>query len=139
MADSVQILTAKLHRYCELFDTGQFDEFAAQFADGQWHRAEPGKDATRAWIDEWVLTYDGRPGTQHLTTNLIVEVDEEAGTATASSYITVIQGVEGFPMQPIFGGRYKDRFERRGGEWVWLERNVLSDVRGDTSHHVRSR
>jgi hypothetical protein len=139
MSDSVQILTAKVHRYCELFDTGQFDEFAAQFAHGQWHRAEPGAEATRQWIEEWVLTYDGRPGTQHLTTNLIVEVDEGAGTATASSYITVIQGVEGFPMQPIFGGRYKDRFERRGGEWVWLERKVLSDVRGDTSHHVRSR
>ena len=60
MPDTIQTITAMLHRYCELFDTGQFDEFAAQFTHGQWHRADPGAPATRAWIDEWVLTYDGR-------------------------------------------------------------------------------
>ena len=126
-----------IHRYCELFDTADFDGFAAQFAGGQWHRAEPGAAATRQWIRDHVILHDGRPGTQHVTTNVIVDVDEVAGTATASSYITVIQGVPGFPMQPIFGGRYKDRFERVDGEWMWRERKVLGDVYGDISHHVR--
>jgi hypothetical protein len=137
MADSVRTITAMIHQYCELFDTGDFDAFARQFAHGQWHRADPGEAATRQWITDHVLTYDGRPGTQHLTTNLIVDVDEEAGTATARSYITVIQGVPGFAMQPIFGGRYHDRFERVDTAWVWRERRVLPDVYGDTSHHVR--
>jgi hypothetical protein len=136
-ADSRQTIIAMIHRYCELFDTGDFDGFAAQFAHGQWHRAEPGAAATRQWIADHVLTYDGRPGTQHLTTNVIVDVDEDAGTATASSYITVMQGLPDFPMQPIFGGRYKDTFERVDGEWVWRQRTVLGDVYGDTSRHVR--
>src|SRR5260370_11926410 len=61
MPDSAQQITSMVHRYCELFDTGQLDEFAAQFEHGQWHRAEPGAAATRRWIDEHVLLYDGLP------------------------------------------------------------------------------
>ena len=59
MADSVQQITAIIHRYCELFDTGQLDEFVAQCEHGQWHRAEPGAAATRRWIDEHVLFSTG--------------------------------------------------------------------------------
>jgi len=33
-ADSVQLLTGKIYAYAELFDTGQFDAFAAQFGTG---------------------------------------------------------------------------------------------------------
>lgn len=32
MTDSTGQITALMHNYCELFDTGRFDEFAAQFA-----------------------------------------------------------------------------------------------------------
>jgi SnoaL-like domain len=137
MPDSVQQITSMVHRYCELFDTGQFDEFAAQFEHGQWHRAGPGAEATRRWIDECVYLYDGRPGTKHLTTNLTVEVDEEAGTAVAQSYITVLQALPDFPLQPIFAGRYRDRFTRVDGRWRWARREVIGDLYGDVSHHVR--
>ena len=77
MPDSAQQITTIVHRYCELFDTGQLVEFAAQFGHGQWHRAEPGAAATRRWIDEHVLLHDGLPATKHLTTNLIVDLDED--------------------------------------------------------------
>jgi hypothetical protein len=135
MDDPVQAITAIVYRYCELFDTGDFDAFARQFEHGVWHKAEPGAKAVRAWIDEHVLTYDGLPMTKHVTTNLIVEADES--TATAQSYITVLQGLPDFPLQPILAGRYRDRFQRVDGEWRWLERRVISDLRGDTSHHTR--
>jgi hypothetical protein len=49
MPDSVKQIAALVHRYCELFDTGQFDEFAAQFEHGQWHRADPDAAAARRW------------------------------------------------------------------------------------------
>ena len=42
-------------------------------------------------------------------------------------------------MQPIFAGRYQDRFEHVDGTWVWRVRAVLGDLYGDTSHHVRPR
>lgn len=137
MADSVGQITALVYDYCELFDTGRFDEFAAQFEHGQWHRAEPGAAAARRWIDEHVHTHDGLPRTKHLTTNLTVEVDEAAGTATARSYITVLQALPDFPLQPIFAGRYRDRFARVDGRWRWTRREVIGDLYGDVSRHVR--
>jgi SnoaL-like domain len=136
-SESVRVLTATLHRYCELFDTGQFDAFASQFEDGRWHRAPPGTAGTRQWIEEFVITYDGSPRTQHITTNLTVDVAADNRSATASSYITVFQGAPGFALQPVFAGIYKDRFEHTSGEWRWLERAVVPLMRGDTSHHVR--
>ena len=106
-------------------------------SDGQWFRAEPGTPATRRWIDEHVLIYEGSPRTKHVTTNLIVDVDDAAGTAEAQSYVTVLQALPDFPLQPIFSGRYQDRFERVDGEWRWRERRVLADLYGDTSRHRR--
>ena len=137
MPDSASQITALVHRYCELFDTGRFEEFAAQFEHGQWHRADPGAAAARRWIEDNVHVYGGLPRTKHLTTNLTVEVDEEAGTAVARSYITVLQALPGFPLQPIFAGRYRDRFARVDGCWRWTRREVIGDLYGDVSHHVR--
>jgi hypothetical protein len=138
MPDSVQQITSMVHRYCELFDTGRLDEFAAQFLHGQWHRADPGAEAARRWIDDHVQLYDGLPCTKHVTTNLTVEVDEGVGTAVARSYITVLQALPDFPLQPIFAGRYQDRFARAAGRWRWTRREVIGDLYGDTSRHLRT-
>jgi 3-phenylpropionate/cinnamic acid dioxygenase small subunit len=138
MSNSVQELTAMVHRYCELFDTGDFAAFAQQFEHGVWYKAAPGAEAVLAYIDEHVLLYDGLPRTKHVTTNLVIDVDEDDQTATASSYVTVFQALPDFPLQPIFMGRYKDRFERVDGVWRWRERQVIGDLRGDTSRHTRT-
>jgi len=138
MTDSVKTLSDMIYRYAELFDTGEFDAFAAQFEHGQWHKAEPGTAGTRQWIEDHVRVHDGLPRTKHVITNLIVDVDEQAGTATSRSYVTVWQAVPpDFPLQAVFSGRYRDRFERVDGGWRWLERGVLADFYGDTSRHVR--
>ncbi len=137
MTDAVAQITALVYRYCELFDSAQFDAFAAQFEHGQWHRAEPGAEAARQWLDNHVLLHDGLPRTKHSTTNLVVEVDEEAGTATARSYVTVLQATTDFPLQPIFAGRYHDRFTRVDGRWQWTQREVVGDLYGDVSQHRR--
>ena len=57
---------------------------------------------------------DGTPGTKHVTTNLIIEIDDQATGAAARSYFTVLQAVPGLPLQPILAGRYRDRFQRAG-------------------------
>ena len=63
--------------------------------------------------------------------------DEDAGTATATAYVTIFQALPDFPLQPIFAGRYQDRLTRIGGVWHWTERRVLNDLYGDISRHVR--
>ncbi|CAM5465366.1 Nuclear transport factor 2 family protein OS=Streptomyces rimosus subsp. rimosus (strain ATCC/ DSM 40260 / JCM 4667 / NRRL 2234) OX=1265868 GN=SRIM_026395 PE=4 SV=1 [Streptomyces rimosus subsp. rimosus] len=60
---------------------------------------------------------DGTPRTQHVTSNVAIEVDERGGYADARSYVTVFQALPELPLQAIAAGRYRDRFERRGGRW----------------------
>ena len=137
MSDAVKQITDLMFRYAELFDTGRFDEFAALFERGKWHKAEPGAAAARQWITDHVQLYDGQTRTKHVTTNVIVDVDEDAGTATASAYVTIFQALPDFPLQPIFSGRYQDRLTRIDGGWRWTERRVINDLYGDISRHVR--
>jgi 3-phenylpropionate/cinnamic acid dioxygenase small subunit len=81
---------------------------------------------------------DGTPRTRHVTTNLIIEVDERAGTATSRSYYTVLQQTDGFALQPIATGRYHDTFERIGDTWQFASRVVGEQFDGDRSHHLRA-
>ncbi len=76
---------------------------------------------------------DGTPKTRHVTTNIFIEVDEQAGTAVGRAYFTVFQCLPDFPLQAIAAGRYRDRFERRSGRWRFIGRRVLTDFFGDVS------
>jgi hypothetical protein len=40
-------------------------------------------------------------------------------------------------LQPIVSGRYYDRFERRDGQWRFVERRVRTDLVGEVSRHLR--
>jgi 3-phenylpropionate/cinnamic acid dioxygenase small subunit len=80
---------------------------------------------------------DGTPRTRHVTTNTIIEIDEDAETATSRSYYTVFQSLPDFPLQPIASGRYSDRFDPSEGSWRFIERHVIGGLSGDTSRHRR--
>ena len=80
---------------------------------------------------------DGTPRTKHVTTNLAIDVDEEAGTAVSRSYFTVLQALPDLALQPIVSGRYYDRFERHEGHWRFVETRVRTDLVGDVSRHLR--
>jgi hypothetical protein len=67
----------------------------------------------------------------------LVDTDDQAGTATARSYVTVFQARPGLTLQPIMSGRYHDRFQRRDGCWRFTERRVLIDLTGDLTGHLR--
>ena len=69
---------------------------------------------------------DGRSTTSHEITNIMIEVDEVAGTAIGRAYWTLYQAVSGTPRKPVLSGRYLDRFERRNGRWRFAERIATS-------------
>lgn len=69
---------------------------------------------------------DGFAATSHEITNLMIEVDEAAGTATAKSYWTVYQSVSGTPRLAVLAGRYDDHFARRDGKWRFTSRAAVS-------------
>jgi hypothetical protein len=140
--DDVDAITALIHTYAERLDTGDLDGVAQLFEHATWGspgRGEPlrGAAQVRHGYDGVILYEDGTPRTKHVISNVTVEVDEVMGSATASSYFTVLQAVADLPLQPIIAGRYGDSFERVEGRWRFSERMIIPDLIGDLSHHLR--
>jgi 3-phenylpropionate/cinnamic acid dioxygenase small subunit len=128
--------------YAFLVDDGEFAALGELLAEADFSLnggpAVHGRDAIERLAQDTLQTYDdGTPRTRHVTTNLIIEVDEQAGSATSRSYFTVFQSLPGFPLQAIASGRYQDRFQRQDGRWHFTERRVSTSFTGDVSHHVR--
>ncbi|MEU6379400.1 nuclear transport factor 2 family protein [Streptomyces sp. NPDC046909] len=133
-----------IYRYAELLDSGDFAGVGELFTDAVIHVHETGeeyagRDEIRAMYEDWVRTYpdNGTPHTRHVTTNLILDVDDERGTATCRSYVTVLQCTDELPLQPIVSGRYHDRFRRVDGTWRFEHRRMINDYLGDLSRHLR--
>ena len=127
--------------YAELVDDGDFAGVGALLADATITGAAgsvSGRDAIETMLRDNLIVYDdGTPRTKHVTTNVAIEVDEEAGTAVSRSYFTALQALPDLALQPIVSGRYHDRFERRDGRWRFVERRVRTDLVGDASRHLR--
>jgi hypothetical protein len=96
-----------------------------------------GAVAITAMLTDTVIRYeDGTPRTQHVTTNLAIDLDGDAAVAT--SYVTVFQAVSGvLPFGPIASGRYRDTLAHHNGQWRFTERRVTMPLLGDLRHHLR--
>jgi ketosteroid isomerase-like protein len=143
--DDVYMAIANLvYSYAERIDAGDFDGVAELFTHAQITAdsadfAPQGKDEVLAMYVASTRRYedDGTPKTKHVTTNLIVEVDEGGDTAHARSYYTVMQAVPGsLALQPVISGRYRDWFERVDGSWRFTRRHMIVDLVGDLSQHL---
>jgi 3-phenylpropionate/cinnamic acid dioxygenase small subunit len=136
-------ITNLLYLYAEHMDAGKLDDAAQLFA----HAAvilggqdEPSDALTlRQTWESFVIIYPcGTPRTKHVVTNPIIELDEEARTATCRSTYTVLQQTDALPLQIIAAGRYHDRFERVDGKWRFTFRDYrLLDHVGNVSQHLK--
>ncbi|AJC61437.1 nuclear transport factor 2 family protein [Streptomyces sp. 769] len=128
-------------RYAELVDDGDFAGLGVLLAAATFTgsgEAVSGRDAIEKMFRDTLIVYaDGTPRTQHVISNVAIEVDEQAGTAVSRSYVTVLQALPDLPLQPIAGGRYHDRFARGAGRWRFVERQVRINLVGDVSRHLR--
>ena len=139
--DDVEAIRALIHGYAELIDLGDLDAVAALFAQGTWNspgRGTPlrGTDQVRRAYDG-VILYDGIPSTKHVISNVTIEIADDRTNASARSYFTVLQGRPDFPLQPVISGRYHDRFQRIDDAWRFAAREIIPDLIGDLSHHLR--
>jgi hypothetical protein len=134
-----------LFAYCWHMDRAEFDALGALFAhasmgDGSTSNAPElrGADAIAALYRGRCIVYpDGTPRTKHVCTNAIIEIDDDGRHATSRSYFLVEQQLDDFPLQPIVGGRYHDRFERADDGWRFAARRFFVDLVGDVSRHQR--
>lgn len=125
--------------YCEGIDTGDFDAVARIWEHGRWFFADgPGSEPVRRWLEENLIVYDGIPRTKHQLSNVVIDVDDESGTAFVRCCVSVHQAAPDFPLQPIFVGRMNAEFVRLNDRWWWRSQEVLPDLIGDLSRHSRS-
>jgi ketosteroid isomerase-like protein len=141
-ARDVAAITALVHEYAFRIDAGDLDGVAELFAHaelGSSVRPERmrGTQAARGNYRGVILYDDGTPRTMHCITNLTITVDDGASSASARSYFTVLQALDGPALQPIIAGQYRDRFEQVDGHWRFTERIIHPDLIGDLSRHMR--
>jgi ketosteroid isomerase-like protein len=142
MPDAERSIENLILSYAEFVDHGDLEGMADLLAeatigvDGVADGLR-GRDKILALLSSTIRIHDdGTPRTKHVTTNIQIEVDEVAGTATARSYFTVLQAAPGLGLQTIVAGRYRDRFERRQDRWCFVERRFTTDLVGDVSRHL---
>ena len=131
-----------MYGYAHKFDDADFEGFAQLFARGtlEFRNLAPpmvGPEVVLSFIRNRVLLYDGRPGTNHLMHNALIDVAPDGKTATAVSYVQILQGVPDFPIQTIGTGRYLDQFAADEDGWYFIDRVGIGSLRGDFSRHLR--
>jgi ketosteroid isomerase-like protein len=141
--DSIDEIRNLIYRYYHLMDLGDYEGVASLYgSDGILQDANQGttwtgKEETLALWQGLVVMYDGIPRTKHCVMNLVVEVDEEAGTATAKNYTVEFQATDALPLQPLIVGRWNDTLRREDGRWRFVKRRWFSDLVGDLSAHLK--
>ncbi len=143
MGGSREAIEKLVFLYAERIDQGDFGGVADLFAEAE--ISVEGSDAVTRGREAVLTLYetttrrypdDGTPKTKHLTTNLIIEVDEAADRATCRSYFTVLQRTASLPLQVVISGRYRDGFIRADGVWRFAARHMLLDQFGDLGQHL---
>jgi hypothetical protein len=140
VAADVVAITHLIHRYPELIDAGDFAGVAELFryAHDMNHDEQGAPRDLEQLLRGLVRTYEGgRTSTHHVVTNVDVVVAPDRATATARSYITVLQARPELPLQVIASNRHEDTFERVDGTWRFSGRTDRPGLLGDMSHHVR--
>jgi len=142
MEDSRQIENL-IYRYAELIDDGDLKGVAELFREAE--IISTVHNVRRVGFDDVLTMYQqscrvyestGTPLTKHITTNVIIEVDESGTDACARSYYAVIQATETLPLQPIISGRYKDHFRKVENQWRFSSREMFVELIGNCSAHL---
>ena len=139
---SFHAITTLMYRYAEYVDAADFAGIGALFAKGEMTtRGMPGaivgaEAVAKLYTHTNKVHPNGTLLTRHLTTNVIVDIDEVADSATARSSFVVFQATPTVRLQPIVAGRYRDTFARNDGEWHFSQREMGVEQIGDVSDHL---
>ena len=135
-------ITTLMYRYAEYVDAADFASIGALFADGEMTtRGMPGAivgaDAVAGLYSHTNKVHsNGTLMTRHLTTNVVVDIDEAEDAAAARSSFVVFQATVQVALAPIVAGRYRDRFQRVDGAWRFAQREMDVQQIGDVSDHL---
>lgn len=129
--------------YTHYMDNAEFGKVGELFTNGTLvtsFNSPKGKEQVEKHLTENLQVYpDGTLRTSHVTTNIVLDINEAASVATSVSYLTLFQQNtdKDFPLQAILTGRYHDRFRLTDDSWHFESRELVVTLLGDISHHAK--
>lgn len=129
-------ITDLMNLYCTAIDSGDLKTFGRLFANATWvaEGRVPGPES----MSNMILYEDGTPRTKHVITNLTLDIDEAAGSASGHCYVTVYQQTTEFPLQAIFVGEYYDTFSLSAQGWGFTRREIRHSLIGNMRAHLKT-
>ena len=136
------VISNLIYEYARLIDLGDFEGIGELFKRGKivFKDSEQiteisGSKGIKELYEKTTRRYDdGTPRTHHATTNITLVID--GNSAFSSSYFTVFQQLDNFPLQPIITGSYEDIFLYEEDEWHFQTREIKVSLVGDISQHI---
>ena len=133
-----------LYKYPECADTGNFAgvgelfQYCEMVVPGQANYRAPSVEAYTAYYAKWVRKFpdSGTPKTRHVMSNISISMDGAPDRAKSRSYVSVFQGTDKLPLQPIVVGTYLDKFQKVDGKWRFVERFEDMELIGNCSEHL---
>ena len=133
MTDADEI-AALVHRYARLLDDGDVDAVVALFEHSTWRSLPVGStlrgSAEVRPVYENLIAQDASHPTKHLLTNLTIDVEPGATTASSHCYWTVLRSVPGGGIEIALSGQYIDTFEKVDRSWRFTDRLITVDLTG---------
>ncbi len=136
----------QIYRMGYALENGDFEQVGrllrhATFgADRLGRRILKGSEAIRDQYRSTNITYPGHGrATREMYTNVLIEVDLDAGTARSTTAYTVAQQIPGAPgarFELLVAGRYEDEWARIEGGWAWTDRYIVVQFKNDLDGHM---
>jgi hypothetical protein len=137
----------KIYRMGYALEDGDFElvgellRHATFGADRIGRKAFEGREAIRDQYARTNITYPGHGrATREIYTNVLIDIDLEAGTARSTTAYTVAQQTPDgeSPFALLVAGRYEDEWARIDDEWHWTDRYVVVQFKNDLDRHMKS-
>lgn len=129
-----QAIAEGLYRYCRSLDRMDRELFGSVFESGASLDYGEHFAGTAEEFREWVWgAHEAMQAHSHQITNVLTEVDVDAGRAASEAYVTVCLRTkldeQGNVVDIVDRGRYLDRWARLAdGSWRIASRRYVSDV-----------
>ena len=112
---------------------------ATMGADMIGRKAFKGGDEIRDQYARTNIVYPDRGrASKEIYHNILVDIDLDRGTARSVTSYTVAHQPPDDPFELIVAGKYEDEWERRDGEWHWVDRYIVVQYKNDLNKHMKS-
>jgi hypothetical protein len=147
LLDAQRVIEQKIYRMGYALEDGDFELVGEMLchstlgADMIGRRVFTGSDEIRGQYARTNIVYPGKGrATREMYTNVVVDVDLDAGTARSTTMYTVAQQIpdSGEPFAMLVAGRYEDEWAVIDGEWHWTDRFVVVQFKNDLNRHMHT-